>query len=171
MTTAILSDYLEGKIIDYVLRGGTFASPASVYLGLFTASPSDAGGGTEVSGGATSDPYCGMSSGPHLHFEYRLNNPADAPQVPGGYVYGAVDPYPRLISHNYDGSEPQPLFKAECIVKVLNKRSGPGMGYALVGAMKQGDVVNVFEVKDNWFKLDPRQNIWCSGYTNYMKKL
>lgn len=48
MTTAVLSDYLEGKFIDYVLRSGTFASPASVYLALFTATPSDAGGGTEV---------------------------------------------------------------------------------------------------------------------------
>ena len=48
MTTAVMSDYLEGKFIDYVLRSGTFASPASVYLALFTATPSDAGGGTEV---------------------------------------------------------------------------------------------------------------------------
>ena len=52
MSTQIMSDYLEGKIIDYVLRSGTFASPASVYLALFTATPSDAGGGTEVSGGS-----------------------------------------------------------------------------------------------------------------------
>jgi len=52
MSVNIMSDYLEGKFIDYVLRGGTFASPASVYLALFTATPSDAGGGTEVSGGA-----------------------------------------------------------------------------------------------------------------------
>ena len=52
MSTQIMSDYLEGKFIDYVLRSGTFASPASVYLALFTATPSDAGGGTEVSGGS-----------------------------------------------------------------------------------------------------------------------
>ena len=52
MTVAVLSDYLEGKFIDYVLRSGTFASPASVYLALFTATPSDSGGGTEVSGGS-----------------------------------------------------------------------------------------------------------------------
>ena len=52
MSVNIMSDYLEGKIIDYVLRSGTFASPASVYLALFTATPSDAGGGTEVSGGS-----------------------------------------------------------------------------------------------------------------------
>ena len=52
MTTAVISDYLEGKILDYVLRGQVFASPASVYLGLFTANPTDANGGTEVSGGS-----------------------------------------------------------------------------------------------------------------------
>ncbi len=48
MSTQVMSDYLEGKFIDYVLRSGTFASPASVWIGLFTATPSDAGGGTEV---------------------------------------------------------------------------------------------------------------------------
>ena len=52
MTVSVLSDYLEVKFLDYVLRNGTFASPASVYLALFTATPSDAGGGTEVSGGS-----------------------------------------------------------------------------------------------------------------------
>lgn len=45
------TDYLENKIIDHVLRATAFASPATVYLALFTAAPSDAGGGTEVSGG------------------------------------------------------------------------------------------------------------------------
>ena len=48
MTTAVMSDDLEVKFLNYVLRSGTFASPASVYLALFTATPSDAGGGTEV---------------------------------------------------------------------------------------------------------------------------
>lgn len=48
MTTSVMSDYLENKFLEYVLRSGTFASPTSVYLGLFTATPNDAGGGTEV---------------------------------------------------------------------------------------------------------------------------
>lgn len=49
---AALSDYLENKIIDYVLRGQAFTAPATVYVGLFTATPSDTGGGTEVTGGS-----------------------------------------------------------------------------------------------------------------------
>lgn len=47
-----MSDYLENKLIDWLLRGQTFTPPATVYVALFTAAPSDAGGGTEVSGGS-----------------------------------------------------------------------------------------------------------------------
>lgn len=49
---AALSDYLENKIIDWLLRGQAFTPPANVYVALFTAAPSDTGGGTEVSGGS-----------------------------------------------------------------------------------------------------------------------
>ncbi len=46
------SDYLENAILDHVLGGGDFTRPATVYIGLFTAAPTDAGGGTEVTGGS-----------------------------------------------------------------------------------------------------------------------
>jgi hypothetical protein len=49
---AEFSDYLEDKIIDHILRAQAFTPPATIYVGLFTAAPSDAGGGTEVSGGS-----------------------------------------------------------------------------------------------------------------------
>lgn len=49
---AALSDYLENKLVDHILRGQTFTAPANVYVALFTDAPSDSGGGTEVSGGA-----------------------------------------------------------------------------------------------------------------------
>lgn len=44
------SDYLELKVLDHILGGGDYARPATVYIALFNVSPSDAGGGTEVSG-------------------------------------------------------------------------------------------------------------------------
>lgn len=44
------SDYLENKVLDHVLRNTAYTSPTTVYMALFTAAPSDAGGGTEVSG-------------------------------------------------------------------------------------------------------------------------
>lgn len=46
------SDYLENKILDHVLRNVAYTPPATVYVGLYTAAPTDAGGGTEVSGNA-----------------------------------------------------------------------------------------------------------------------
>lgn len=49
---AAFSDYLENKLIDFLLRGQAFAAPATTYVALLTAAPSDAGGGAEVSGGA-----------------------------------------------------------------------------------------------------------------------
>lgn len=49
---AALSNYLENNIIDYILRGQTFTPPSTLYVGLFTAAPSDTGGGTEVAGGS-----------------------------------------------------------------------------------------------------------------------
>lgn len=45
-----MSDYLENKLIDQLFRGQTFTPPATLYVGLLTAAPSDVGGGTEVSG-------------------------------------------------------------------------------------------------------------------------
>lgn len=44
------SDYLENLILDHVLGGGDFTRPASVHVALYSATPSDAGGGTEFSG-------------------------------------------------------------------------------------------------------------------------
>lgn len=49
---AALTDYLENKLVDWLLRGQTFTPPATVWVALFTAAPSDTGGGTEVTGGS-----------------------------------------------------------------------------------------------------------------------
>lgn len=57
---ANLSDYLENKLVDHILRAATFSKPTTVYIGLFTVNPSDSGGGTEVSGGS----YARIQVGP-----------------------------------------------------------------------------------------------------------
>jgi predicted metal-binding membrane protein len=46
------SNYLETEILDHVFGGAAYTAPSTLYLALYTADPSDAGGGTEVSGGA-----------------------------------------------------------------------------------------------------------------------
>lgn len=47
-----LSNYLEDKLIDHFLGTTSFTAPAAVYVALYTVAPSDAGGGTEVTGGS-----------------------------------------------------------------------------------------------------------------------
>jgi hypothetical protein len=47
------SDFLETVILNHVLRNTSYASPATVYLALYTVAEDDTGGaGTEVSGGS-----------------------------------------------------------------------------------------------------------------------
>ena len=46
------SNYLETELLDHVFAGNAYTSPSSVYVGLFTSSPTDADSGTEVSGGS-----------------------------------------------------------------------------------------------------------------------
>jgi hypothetical protein len=45
------SDYAEAKVLDHLTGKASFTMPTA-YVGLYTATPSDAGGGTEVSGGS-----------------------------------------------------------------------------------------------------------------------
>ena len=49
---AEMSNYLENALINATLRATTFTSPATVYVSLHTADPTDDGSGTEVSGGS-----------------------------------------------------------------------------------------------------------------------
>jgi hypothetical protein len=46
-----MSDYLENALLNAVLRNTTYTSPSQVYVALFTSDPTDAGTGTEVTGG------------------------------------------------------------------------------------------------------------------------
>lgn len=46
------SDYLEAKVLAHVLGNTAYTAPATLYVSLFTVTPSDAGGGTEVTGGS-----------------------------------------------------------------------------------------------------------------------
>ena len=47
-----LSNFLELEILDHVFGAAAYTAPATLYFALFTAAPTDTGGGTEVSGGS-----------------------------------------------------------------------------------------------------------------------
>lgn len=46
------SNFLELELLDHVLGNAAYSAPATVHIALFTATPSDTGGGTEVTGGS-----------------------------------------------------------------------------------------------------------------------
>jgi hypothetical protein len=72
-----LSDYAEKKMADHLFGAVTFTPPATLYFALYTATPSDAGGGTQVSGtgyarvavtnNATNFPGCHATTGVTLN--------------------------------------------------------------------------------------------------------
>ena len=47
-----MSDYLENKVLDHVLGTTSYTMPATIYIGLSTASFNDDNSGTEISGGS-----------------------------------------------------------------------------------------------------------------------
>lgn len=47
-----LSNYLENKLLDHVLRNTSYTSPTTTYVGLYTSNPDEGNTGTEVSGGS-----------------------------------------------------------------------------------------------------------------------
>lgn len=83
-----MSDYLEQKLIDLTMNAVAFTGPAN-WAALFTAAPSDAGGGTEVSGGAyarqrvfanlggTPDWALAVTQGAGSHLGYLVDNTDD----------------------------------------------------------------------------------------------
>jgi len=47
-----LSNYLENKVLDHILGTTAYTMPTTVYVALYTAAPTDTGGGTQVTGGS-----------------------------------------------------------------------------------------------------------------------
>ena len=52
MSGAAMTDYLADAIRDHTLRNTAYTSPTTVYLALFSTATTEAGGGTEVTGGS-----------------------------------------------------------------------------------------------------------------------
>ena len=44
------TNFLETEVLDHVFGGNAYTAPGTLYTGLYTAAPSDTGGGTELSG-------------------------------------------------------------------------------------------------------------------------
>lgn len=55
------TNFLETELLDHVFGGNAYTAPATLYVGLFTAAPGEAGGGTELSGNAYARQSVAMS--------------------------------------------------------------------------------------------------------------
>ena len=83
-----MSDYLENKLIDHILRNTSFSLPSTIYVALYTAAPSDAGGGTEVSGGS----YARVQVGPGTtDWRNTQNSGSGASSGTGGQTANVAD--------------------------------------------------------------------------------
>jgi len=101
-----------------------------------------------LSGGNTDDPCSGFSTGPHLHAEYRLTS--GAPQVPGGYVYNAIDILPLLTVVDY--KEVDPLYRVRVTIPNLLIRSGAGASYPVVKRYASGEY-DVYEEQNGYGRI------------------
>jgi hypothetical protein len=57
------TDYTENLVLTFLFTSSTATRPTAWYVGLFTAAPSDAGGGTEVTGNGYARVVTGTISG------------------------------------------------------------------------------------------------------------
>lgn len=77
-TGTSLSDFLENELLDHVVGNSAYSAPATLYFAVYTANPSDAGGGTEVTGGS----YARVA---------KTNNLTNFPAASGGSKSNAND--------------------------------------------------------------------------------
>lgn len=65
----------------------------------------------------------------------------------------------------------QGLFQAQCMVFILFTRTGPSNTMPIIGRLRLGDVVTVFEEKDGWFRVHDKDSIWVQGKRFLMRRI
>ena len=83
---AALSDHAEDLLLDWWRSSGSATRPTAWYLALFTAAPSDSGGGTEVSTGGYARQTIAFSAASGG----ATSNTADVSFTASGANYGTV---------------------------------------------------------------------------------
>jgi hypothetical protein len=97
--------------------------------------------------------------------EYLIVDPIDGSTA---YLSRYAGKAYRMVVYEQQEAE-EVLFKAKCIVGALNVRVGPSTAFPKVDLLVNGDIVNVYEERDNWFRVG--KDRWCSGYPAYMERI
>lgn len=58
----MMTDYLANALRNHIFRNTAYTSPATVYLALFTVTPTESTAGTEVTGGSYARQACAWST-------------------------------------------------------------------------------------------------------------
>ena len=117
-----------------------------------------------LSNGELSNPYRGFSTGAHLHAELRLDK--QAPQVPGGYKYNAVNLIPLLRSWDLpNGKALEPQGYGYVTASKLLIRTGAGISYKNYGYeyLTNSTKVTIYDEKNGYYRISPTLNKWSSA--------
>lgn len=115
-----------------------------------------------LTGGSKSDPYCGYSTGPHLHYEVRV------PGLEGNGYGGAVDPMPYLIMWEEVMTDKPVLYTGTVSVgsSKLLVRKLPVNG-SVIGSFITGQRVEVVDTRKvgttEWLQIKWLGEAWVSG--------
>lgn len=118
----------------------------------------------------SSDIYYGIMSPDYAEAQklydkyHKVNEQTQKPEPTP--VKPAPTPAPVIV--------PKPTTKSYQVVckKGINVRTGPGQRYTDVGNLNYGQIVNVYETKNGWAKIDKNKSRWAAikiGPTVYMK--
>lgn len=93
-------------------------------------------------------------------------------QIGGSNIYGyAIPQYENQCVTEGSGTDTKEDIIETVTVKVkssLRIRTGPGTNYDIVGALYNNDTANIYEIKNNWGRIN--KNNWiCLDYTTHNK--
>lgn len=96
-----MSNYLENALLNGTLNGTTYTAPAAVYVALFTSDPTDAGSGTEVSGGSYARTAVTFATASGTSGSVASNADCTFPQATGNWgTVGWIGIYDATTSGN-----------------------------------------------------------------------
>lgn len=110
--------------------------------------------------------------GERILFSARYGNPSRYILAIRMY-YSTLTPPPKPIGDVEIPVEPPAgqdyLFKGRCITHALTKFSQPGIGGMKVGYLRDGDVVNVYEIKNSYWRIEKSVQVWVNS--RYMEQI
>ncbi len=133
-----LSNYLENKLIDQLMRSVAFIPPDFLYFALYTVSPTDAGGGTEVTGGS----YARVQVDP-TQTNFSATDAPDSTNFSSGGTSGT--------SYNLvDIQFPAPTANWGTVVAMAVWDAASGGNMLLYGAVTPNKTINSGDLPPKW---------------------